>query len=495
MASSQLNLTRSHEGEHSGDYSDIALKLTRSSYIFALCAALNSCNLGYDIGVTTNVGPLVEEHFGLSDSERELFVGSLNFWSIIGSFFAHWICDKYGRRRSFIFAAISFIVGVILMAIAGSYTMLMVGRFFVGLGVGFGLAIDPLYIAEVTPASHRGELVTFSEIGINVGIVLGFFSGIVFYGVDKDVEWRYMLFSGAVLPCVMIVLVLKVMPESPRWLVGKGREGEAKEILAQVYPPGFDIKPIVDDMKIAIERDQAAERNVGWNMILFPTRAIKRMLLVGIGTAVAQQAVGIDAIQYYLVDLLEETGIESDAGRLAVLMMLGVMKLVFIIVGGKLFDRRGRKPLLMISLAGMAAALVLVSLSKGNVAIFGFALYLAFFSVGMGPGAWLIPSEIFATSIRAKAMSIATFSNRITATIMSSTFLTTTQAIGWTGFFLLLAAVCVVVLAFVYFVLPETKGRSLEDMTVYFAELTGDTSILEAEAKIKQDSGSGVEMT
>jgi MFS family permease len=147
----------------------------------------------------------------------------------------------------------------------------------------------------------------------------------------------------------------------------------------------------------------------------------------------------------------------------------------------------------------MVVALVLIAFSKNqtSMVIFGLALYLSFFSIGMGPGAWLIPSEVFATSIRAKAMSIATFSNRITATIMASTFLTTSEAMGWTGFFLMLAGVCLSVIAFMHFFLPETKGRSLEDMALYFAELTNDTSVLDAERVLAQERGgnSSVEMT
>lgn len=148
----------------------------------------------------------------------------------------------------------------------------------------------------------------------------------------------------------------------------------------------------------------------------------------------------------------------------------------------------------------MIVALLLVAISFiGDKAsgsgwtIGGLALYMAFFSSGMGPGAWLIPSEIFATSIRAKAMSMATFFNRITATVMASTFLSTVNAIGWGSFFFLLAGVCAIVIIFLYCFLPETKGRSLEDMSVYFAEITGDTSLLEAEKKIiQQRAGSGI---
>jgi len=137
----------------------------------------------------------------------------------------------------------------------------------------------------------------------------------------------------------------------------------------------------------------------------------------------------------------------------------------------------------------MSGALVLTSFSfmgknQSTFAFIGLGLYLSFFSIGMGPAAWLIPSEIFPTSIRAKGMSVATFFNRIVATLMSSTFLSTAKAIGWTPFFLMLAAVCVVIFVFVFFLMPETKGRSLEDMSLYFAEITGDSGILEAEKQI-----------
>ena len=223
------------------------------------------------------------------------------------------------------------------------------------------------------------------------------------------------------------------------------------------------------------------------DVILFPSPAFKRMLMVGIGTAIAQQAVGIDAIQYFLVYILDESGIKSRGAQMGILIALGFIKLAVIVLAGHLFDRRGRRPLFFISLLGMSVSLFLVSFafiggaSSEAFAVFGLALYLAFFSVGMGPGAWLIPSEVFSTMIRAKAMSVATFMNRVTATIMSSTFLTVANAMSWAGFFIMMSLVCLLILAWMYIYLPETKGRALEDMSQYFAEITGDRSILEAE--------------
>jgi MFS family permease len=322
-----------------------------------------------------------------------------------------------------------------------------------------------------------------------VGIILGFSTGLIFKPIPDGREWRYMFILGAILPVVMIVLVLTVMPESPRWLVQKNREEEAKAILQKIYPDGYNVDLVISDIKEALEREEAAEIGVGWEIIMFPTPAFRRMLLVGVGTAVAQQAVGIDAIQYYLPDVLEDSGIESDKKQSIFLIFLGILKLIFIVVGGKLFDKKGRKPLLLVSLGGMACALLMLSVAffinlSSGFTVFGLALYLSFFSIGMGPGAWLIPSEIFATCIRAKAMSVATTLNRAAATIMSSTVVSLSNALGWGGFFLMLCMICLVVAGFLIIYLPETKGRSLEQMSIYFADITKDSSILDAEAKI-----------
>lgn len=378
----------------------------------------------------------------------------------------------------------------------------MLGRMLVGLGVGTGLAIDPLYIAEVTPARHRGELVTWSEIALNIGIVGGFTMNLIANPASDGREWRIMFLVGCILPSVMIFLALRVMPESPRWLVANNCDGEARNVLKKIYPEGFDVDKIIQDIREAIAREAAAEQAKGWNIIMSPSPAIRRMLMVGVGIAVAQQAVGIDAIQYYLLDVIEGSGIKNHRRETAVLILLGLVKLVFIIIGGKLFDVRGRRPLVFFSLIGMCIALLVIGFAfflQSNLStqfiLFGTAFYLAFFSIGMGPGAWLVASEVFAVSIRAKAMSVATCANRVTATLMSSTFLSTSKAMGWPAFFLMLAIICVIVLVYLYTFMPETKGRSLEDMSVYFAEIVRDTSILEAEAKIRGERSVSVEMS
>jgi sugar porter (SP) family MFS transporter len=470
-------------------------KITRANKLYAFCAALNSCNLGYDIGVNTGAGMLVQNSLVLSDVQLEVFMGSLNLFAMVGALCSHIINDKFGRRWSFRVSAIIFIIGTILQSVTHDYVVLMIGRAFVGLGVGFGLAVDPVYISEISPAAHRGQLVNMSEFAINLGIVFGFASGLIFASVDEDVAWRWMFSLGAILPCFVIYFATFVMPESPRWLVANGRGEDAREVLKKVYPDGYDVGVIVTEIKDSIEKERIAEHAVGWGVILFPSPAFKRILLVGIGISVAQQAVGIDAIIYFMVFILNKSGIHSRITQMWILLGLGLIKLGVIFIAGLLLDRTGRRPLVFISLLGMAVSFFIVAMSFVGVvasevaAIVGLALYLAFFSIGMGPATWTVASEVFTTSIRAKAMSVATFSNRATATIFASSFLSVANAMTWSGFFIMMTVVCLIIFVWMYIYLPETKGRPLEEMAQYFAEITGDQSILRAEETLNRRDG------
>jgi MFS family permease len=209
-----------------------------------------------------------------------------------------------------------------------------------------------------------------------------------------------MFSMGAIIPIILTYLATFVMPESPRWLVSKNREAEAVSVLKMVYPDGYDVNVIVSEIREGMEKEAIAEHAVGWDVILFPTPAFKRMLMVGVGTAVAQQAVGIDAIQYFLVYILDESGIKSRNSQMGILLFLGFIKLVVIVAAGYLFDRKGRRPL-FVSLLGMSLSLFLIAMAfigKASIewfTIFGLALYLGFFSIGMGPGKFMESLEYY----------------------------------------------------------------------------------------------------
>jgi len=250
---------------------------------------------------------------------------------------------------------------------------------------------------------------------------------------------------------------------------------------------GFHVEDIVYDIKQGLKKEADAEHAVGWGVFLHPTPAFRRMFLVGFFIAAGQQAVGVTPIMSYLMYIVEQSDIESERQEHIVMIFIALLKLIFIVMAGNMFDSFGRRPLLLISSLGMALSLLVLSsvFSKDNIdasiTVVSLSSYMSFFSLGVGPGGWLIPSEVFTTTVRSKAMSIATFLNCLFATIMSSTYLSLTGIISTTVFFSALAAICIILALFVYFYLPETKGRALEDMAVYFAEVTQDRSILDLE--------------
>mmetsp|Transcript_27497 Transcript_27497/g.42662 ORF Transcript_27497/g.42662 Transcript_27497/m.42662 type:complete len:513 (+) Transcript_27497:234-1772(+) len=468
-----------------------SIEVTKEVKLFAFCAALNSCNLGFDIGVYTGASSLIQDDLGLSDTELEIFIGSINFFAIIGALGSAWFSDQYGRLHTFKMSAYIFNIGILFTIFAQGYWSLMIGRFFIGIGVGTGFAIDPIYIAEISPAVHRGGLVTWSELATNFGIVLGFTSLLAYSPLSDGLQWRVMVGTGGILPLVMIYLSSYVMIESPRWLVAKNRTEEAEQNLTRIYPEGFAVTDVLEEIQESLIEEKRAQQNLGWGVFWNPPPAIKRMLLVGIGAAGAQQIVGIDAIQYYLVQILDDAGIEGDYEQAGWLIFLGVLKFCFIFVAIKVFDTLGRRPLFFISLTGMIIALLVLAFNfygskYDSVTLMSLGLYLVMFTIGMGPGSWLIPSEVFSTNIRAKAMSIATVTNRLVATIVSTTTLTAKNTIGFGTYFLILAGCCVLVLLFYIHVVPETKGKHLEEMTHYFAEITNDQSVLELESRVSQ---------
>ena len=215
---------------------------------YAACAALNSCTLGYDLGVNTSASLLVQTSMDLSKSQIELFVAAMDFFAMIGAACAHFISDRYGRKGLFAISAGGFVVGTLTMSCSHSYHILLVGRAIVGTCVGFGLAVDPIYISEVSPPDRRGELVSWSEIALNIGVVLGFASGLLFYRLPEDIAWRWMFGIGSSLPIAMLIFLSwpGFVSESPRWLVQKGKIREATAVLHTIYNSGGNADVAVD---------------------------------------------------------------------------------------------------------------------------------------------------------------------------------------------------------------------------------------------------------
>lgn len=449
------------------------------------CAALCSCNEGFDIGISSAVGPSLQKDLSLSDEQLEFFMGSLNLAALVGVLVIPSISDNYGRRPALAFATWLAVVGMFIIVSSSSYKIIIIGRMIAGLGLGCGLPVVPVYISEISPKEQRGALVCCSEIATNVGILLGFIAGFGFESFPPGVDWRCMIAIGVALPIVVLVMILYIMPESPRWLVRQNREEEAVVVLKQLCPPslcekfsipcgehatGIYVDDVLSEIKESVAMDARNQAGTSWMSVIFPSRPLRRTLLISVGIASCQQLVGINAVQYFLMPLMETSGVSSRFDRFLYLVGLGIIKLACIFVAAKLFDSLGRRPLMLTSCLIMIGALSLLAYNFATgsktpkLAVFALAIYFSAFSVGMGPGCWLVPGEILPSAIRAKAMSLASFTNRILAGVMASTPLSLARALGWDGFMLFLIFLNVGVVSFIATMMPETKGTSLEEL-------------------------------
>ncbi|XP_066391105.1 polyol transporter 5-like [Miscanthus floridulus] len=465
------------------------------AFACAILASMTSILLGYDIGVMSGASLYIKKDLGITDVQLEVLMGILNVYSLIGSFAAGRTSDWIGRRYTIVFAAVIFFAGAFLMGFAVNYGMLMFGRFVAGVGVGYALMIAPVYTAEVSPASARGFLTSFPEVFINFGILLGYVSNYAFSHLPLRLGWRVMLGIGAA-PSVVLALMVLGMPESPRWLVMKGRLADAKVVLGKTsdtpeeaaekladIKAAAGIPPELDGDVVAVPKKQNNDEARVWKeLILSPTPAMRRILLSGLGIHFFQQASGIDAVVLYSPRVFKAAGITDDDQLLGTTCAVGVTKTLFILVATFLLDRVGRRPLLLssvggmiVSLVGLAAGLTVIEHHPDGeipwaigVAIASTMAYVAFFSIGLGPITWVYSSEVFPLHVRALGCALGVASNRVTSGVISMTFISLTKAITIGGAFFLYAGVAVLAWVFFFTFLPETRGRTLEAMSKLF---------------------------
>jgi len=429
--------------------------------------ALSSALLGYDIGVMAGAKLKIRKYFDLSDSEIELLVGILNFVSAFGGLVSGKVADYLGRKKAVAIASMVFLAGAILMAFAQSYAMLMAGRVVTGIGVGTGLTIAPLYTAELSPKKIRGALVSFTEVSINIGILLGFLAGWAFAQLPLEYGWRWMLGVGGI-PPIIIIASLVLMPESPRWLTKNNRSHEAVMVLLKTCPP-------TEAFDTLLELEEQVKVPTGSLRDMFcPDPTLRRLLIAGLGAALFQQASGIEALVYYVPEVLEAAGITDEEEQLLANAGVGAIKVMFIFIAMAFTDKAGRKTLLIASSIGMMLSDGLVALSfiLGDLApmtITGICSYMALFSVGWGPMCWVIVSEMFPLKVRGMAAGAGTFINRIVSGTIAMSYLSMSKALTEEGTFFLFAAVNVAAIFFVIFLVPETKGKSLEEIEASIA--------------------------
>lgn len=446
----------------------------------AFFASLNSVLLGYDVGVMSGAIIFIKEDLKITEVQQEVLVGILSIISLFGSLAGGKTSDVLGRKWTIALAAVVFQSGAAIMTLAPSFAVLMIGRLLAGVGIGFGVMIAPLYIAEISPSIARGSLTSFPEIFINLGILLGYISNYAFSRLPVHINWRVMLGVG-ILPSIFIALALFVIPESPRWLVMQNRIDEARLVLSKTNESVKEVEERLAEIQLAAGTADAEnnEEKPVWHEILNPSPAVKRMLITGCGIQCFQQITGIDATVYYSPTIFKGAGIKSNNELLAATVAVGFTKTTFILIAIILIDKVGRKPLLYVSTIGMTICLLILSFSltflgKGQLGI-GLAILsvcgnVAFFSVGIGPVCWVLSSEIFPLRLRAQASALGAVGSRVSSGAIAMSFLSVSRAITVGGTFFVFSLISALSVAFVYKCVPETKGKSLEQIGMLFQE-------------------------
>lgn len=430
-------------------------------YVVSIVAATSGLLFGFDIAVINGAIIYLREQFRLTEFQTEVAASSLLIGCIFGASIAGWLSDRFGRRRTLIVSALLFAVSAIGAALPRNLPEFIAARFVGGLAIGMASMLAPLYIAEVSPARIRGRLVALNQMAIVSGILLSYLINwlLSFAG---PAGWRWM-FAAAVVPSLAFFIGMLFVPESPRWLTERGQDAAALAVLSRVNGRSQAL------VELGEIQEAIAEESGSLSELLEP--GFRRALAIAVALAILQQITGINTVLFYgSVIFREQVGGHSQSSALGLNVVIGLINFLATIVALWVIDRLGRKPLLMLSAGAMACGQFALGAAflihpPPTMLILGLMVCcVAAFAVGLGPGVWVVLSEIFPTRIRGRAMSIATISLWVASTALTLTFLSLVKAISATGAFWIYSAMCVTTFLIVWLATPETKGRTLEEI-------------------------------
>ncbi len=426
-------------------------------YYVSFVATIGGLLFGFDTAIIAGGLVYLKDFFALDAVQEGWAVGSALVGCIIGAAVAGVVSDAIGRKKVLVLSAVLFIISALGSALPETLFQFITARFIGGVGVGAASMLSPLYIAEISPPRIRGSLVSLNQLAIVFGMLAAYFVDWICADIGPS-NWRWM-FGSETLPATLFLFFLVFVPESPRWLIKRGQEGQALAVLSRVNRQNIAQKE-VQDIKETLKLES------GSILELF-NPGFRIALLIGLALAVFQQITGINTVLYYAPRIFENAGFERVSALLQA-VLVGLVNLLFTLVAIFTIDRIGRRPLLLTASLGMGISFLLVGLffRLGNVfwiLVFIFT-YVAFFALAMGPVVWVVLSEIFPTRIRGRAMSVAAVLLWASCLAVSVTFPVMADRLSEATTFWIYAAMCFLCLAFVRIVLPETKGKSLEDI-------------------------------
>lgn len=438
--------------------------------VMSFIVALSGLLFGYDTGVISSAILYIKADYALTLVEEEMIIGILSLGALIGAIIGGPSADRFGRKIVILLSSLVFIGSAAGLAFSTGANTLIIYRFIVGLAIGISSSVAPLYIAELSPRSMRGGLVTLNQLSITIGILLAFITGVLF--ADEQ-SWRWM-FGLACFPAAFQFIVMLFFPESPRWLLGKGEREKGTAILEKLRGNAADAKLEADHILTRAYEDQPT-----WRELL--RHRYRGALAAGIGITIIQQLTGINIVIYYAPTIFQFAGFTSAKAAVVATMWVGVVNVVMTFVAIALIDKVGRKPLIICGLSGMTLALIVLGVgfewTKGDtssselmgwIAVISTMVFVACFAFSLGPGGWLINSEVYPLKVRGKANGVATSANWATNFVVTGSFLTVVNLLGRSGAFWLFAVIGVIGIIYIINFIPETKGKSLEEIEDYW---------------------------
>jgi sugar porter (SP) family MFS transporter len=432
-------------------------------YVISAIAAVGGFLFGYDLDVMVGAIIFLQKQFGLNPVQTGFAVSCATIGCIIGPLVGGPLADLVGRKRTLIGTALIFSIGTVGTVFPKTITQFDVFRVVGGLGVGLASVTSPMYIAEISPSRLRGRLVTINQLAIVVGALT---SIIVSYFLSARENWRGM-FAYELVPVILFFIGLSFVPESPRWLFEKKRIEEARKVLGKIYRSAAGI-----EQEFQIMHQTSHEEAGTFAELLRP--GIRKALLIAAALAVFQQMTGASPLTFYMPIIFQQAGFKNASDAIFQTVVLNVWDVFCTLLAMWLVERLGRRPLLLIGISGMGTSLALMGFffahhATGEFVVLVMMLCIGFYIISLAPLAWLIMSEIFPTRLRGKAMAVAsiflwaaTFVGTQIVPSLSAFMQKNFNSIA--GVFWLFSVVCVVALVFSWYMVPETKGRSLEEI-------------------------------
>ncbi len=438
--------------------------IQRKVLIWSIIVAIGGFIFGFDTVVISGGEQAIQSYWHLGSLAHGLTNAIAIVGTIFGALFGRLPADNIGRKKSLLIIALLFLFSAFGTAITTNWYLFMLLRFIGGLGVGASSIIAPIYISEISPAKSRGRLVILFQTNIVFGIVIAYLSNLVIVhtlGSGNTNAWRYMLGIMTV-PSVLYFIFLRFIPESPRWLLLQGRTAEATDIFKIMNPTGYE-----GEMAAIVSANKADASEPGSNA-LFSGR-YKFPVWLAILIAFFNQTSGINAILYYAPRIFQMTGL-GKYSSLEQSLMLGIVNFTFTLIAIAVIDKIGRRKMMFIGSFGLILTLALVawsfftkSFSGYNVTIY-LSCFIAFFSFSQGAVIWVFIAEIFPTQVRAKGQTLGSFTHWFMAAVITFIFPYFTEKLGGGFTFAFFSVMMVLQLIFVWQMMPETKGKSLEDI-------------------------------